>query len=475
MSVAWSNNLQRSINAIVFFIKQSKKICAAKHKKTMSISRQKHHAKRWLLISLSFLFTASCSQESNESAPTERSNRGGSAPAVEIVQAKSGSLPLEQRLTGSVKARNQTQIYAEVSGPIVEVFINDGDFVAAGDKLLRIRDTDYRARLNQATAGEQIAAARVQQVEANLSRLQTQAQRIETLANRQLASPLELENARVDLLSAQADLEMAKAQQRQAEAIVREQLNALSNTIVRAPISGVVGSRNAEVGQQVTDNTPLFDIGDPQQMRVRVTLTEAMLRQVTADTRAVISTGSTASNEGENKILAKVSRVSPFLNPVTHTTEAEIDIPEHNNFLQPGMYVTVDLIYGESLPATLIPNSAIYQHPRLGSQGVFLISANDEKKDGSVSTEIVIGTQRQAPLAFTPIDIIARGRMSSAVSGINEGDWVVTIGHYLLSSQGSTKAQVQATDWNHILQLQQVQNRDLLETIMRKDQAPEHL
>lgn len=475
MSVALSNGLQRSADAAIFFVNRKKKSRAVQHIKMTSCSCYKLRIKRWLLIGTSMLFIASCSQDSSESTPAERGNRSGSAPAVEIVQAKSGSLPLEQRLTGSVKARNQTQIYAEVSGPVVDVFINDGDFVEAGEKLLRIRDTDYRARLNQAIAGEQIAAARVQQVEANLNRLQTQAQRIETLANRQLASPLELENARVDVLSAQADLEMAKAQQRQAEAIVREQHNALNNTVVRAPISGVVGSRNAEVGQQVTANTPLFDIGDPQQMRVRVTLTEAMLRQVTADTRAVISTGNVAGDEGENKILAKVSRVSPFLNPITHTTEAEIDIPEHNNFLQPGMYVTVDLIYGESLPATLIPNSAIYQHPRLGSQGVFLIAANNEKTDGDATEEIVIGTQRQAPLAFTPIDVIARGRMSSAVSGINEGDWVVTIGHYLLSSQGSTKAQVQATDWNHILQLQQVQNRDLLETIMRKDQAPEHL
>src|SRR5690606_5697386 len=90
-----------------------------------------------IFVSLSLVGIASCSSETDESS-TAKTNRASNAPAVEIVQAKRGSLPLEQRLTGSVKARNQTKIFSEVSGHIVEVFINDGDFVSAGDKLLRV-------------------------------------------------------------------------------------------------------------------------------------------------------------------------------------------------------------------------------------------------------------------------------------------------------------------------------------------------
>src|SRR5690606_33996665 len=172
---------------------------------------------------------------------------------------------------------NQTEIYAEVSGQIVEVLANDGDRVQAGDPLVRLRDTDYRERLRQAESGLAVARARVQQAEANLTRVQATLRRVEAMAERDLTSTADLEAARADALSAEADLALMQAQLDQSESLIAERRDELAETVVRAPVSGVVGGRNAEIGQIASSNTALFVIGDTSDMIVQVTLTQRML------------------------------------------------------------------------------------------------------------------------------------------------------------------------------------------------------
>lgn len=414
-------------------------------------------------------FIVACGSSPDPSELNRQSERNR-PPTVEAVQTISGTLPEKERLNGTVRARNQTQIVARVSGPIIAVLANDGDYVAKGDPLIRIRDTEYRERLNQAIAGEQIAAARVKQTEAVLFRLETQLRRISTLSDRGLASALELESAQADVLSAQADLEMNQAQQRQAEAFVSEQRNSLNNTVVRAPIDGIVGARSAEVGQQVSINTPLFTIGDPKEMRVRVVLTERMLNKISSNTRVIITSEAMPSLNQE----AAISRVLPFLNPITHTTQAEIDVLQPEGGLRPGMFVTVDLIYGNSSEATLVPNSALYQHPRLGRQGVYVVDNADQTEvipDEDSNRTLEVGLNQLASVRFVPIEVVTEGQLMSGIKGVDPDVWVVTMGQYLLANQDQDSAMVQATDWEHIMQMQQIQNRDLLQTILNKTAA----
>jgi len=189
-------------------------------------------------------------------------------PAVEAVQVRQGTLPLEERLAGSVLARNQTEIYPEVSGRIVEVLVNDGDRVEAGAPLVRLRATELEEQLRQAEAGLGVAEARVKQAEANATRAQAALKRMETIVARNLGSAAELEAAQAEALSAEAELLLMQAQLRQAASLVEERRSALGETTVRAPITGIVGGRAAEVGQLATTSAPLFVIGDPNSMRV---------------------------------------------------------------------------------------------------------------------------------------------------------------------------------------------------------------
>lgn len=404
---------------------------------------------------------SACDSSSISSDPSNRS-RSERLPTVEAIQARYGTLTEQERLTGTARARNQTNIYSEVNGPIVAVLVNDGDLVEEGEPLVRIRDTEYRERMKQAIAGAEVAAARVKQTEASLYRVEAQLRRIQTLSDRGLTSTLELETAQADVLTAQADLDMAQALYRQAQAYASEQTNALSNTVVKAPISGIVGNRMAEVGQQATNNTPLFAIGDPNEMRVRVVLTERMLGKISTDTQVILSSDAIP----ELRVESRISRILPFLNPVTHTTEAEIDVHQTNGLLRPGMFVTVDLIYGNSGPTTLLPNSALYQHPRLGFTGVYHVETATEEDEGANSLKA--GDKRLASVHFKPVEVVSRGRVVSGVTGVDPDSWTVTVGQYLLASRDNGKATIHATDWNHILEMQTMENRDLLQTILEQ-------
>ncbi|HEY8520719.1 MAG TPA: efflux RND transporter periplasmic adaptor subunit [Gammaproteobacteria bacterium] len=398
-------------------------------------------------------------------------------PAVEAVEVVRGTLPLEERLAGSVLARNQTEIYPEVAGRIVEVLANDGDRVEAGQPLVLLHSTEYEEQLRQAEAGLRVAEARVQQAEANLARARADLERIEAIVARDLASRAELDAIRAQALSAEAEVALMRAERAQAESLVEERRNALAETIVRAPVAGVVGGRNAEVGQLATTTTPLFVIGDPEAVRVTVTLTQRMLSYIDVGTRVNIYTDAI----GEQPIAAQISRISPFLHPVTRTTRAEIDVEQNAGRLRPGMFVTVDVLYGESQLSSLVPNSAVYTHPRDGRQGVYVARLADANRDlegtGEPLRRPVLEPSGPVAVEFVPVRVIARGREASAVEGVEPGQWVVTVGHHLLSSGDANQAVVQPTPWDHIMRLQRMQSRDLLEMIERRqeqlrDEAP---
>jgi hypothetical protein len=203
-------------------------------------------------------------------------------------------------------------------------------------------------------------------------------------------------------------------------------------------------------------------------MRVTITLTQRMLGYIDTGTPVNIVTDVAP----DQPRVAQISRSSPFLHPVTRTTTAAIDVEEHDTRLRPGMLVTVDVLYGESESAALVPNNAIYTDPVRNQEGVWLArvdEANAPLEAGS-GAEPRDALQPAGPVTveFLPIEVVARGRQSAAVEGVDEGQWVVTVGHELLSRNETGKAVIQPTPWEHIMRLQQLQTRDLLDLIQRK-------
>jgi len=419
----------------------------------------------FILTICTALMFAACSGEGDNL----NSGQNSVIPSVEAVQAQFGSLPLEERLSGVVRAQQQVEIYPRISAPIEEVYVQNGDQVERGDPLVRLRDTEFRERLRQAEAELRINRARISQAEAGLNEAESQLRRQQILADREMSSEIEIERLQAQLQSAEANYELALAQLEQAESNVAEQKEVLDYAVVRSPIDGTVGRRNADIGMQVNANTLLFSVGNLNDAKITVNLTERMLSYIHTDQSVLIK----SENMGDRMLEGTVSRISPFLGAGNFSTEAEIDIENTRDLLIPGMFVTVDIFYGESEQATVIPLSAIYRHPRTGETGVFIASEFGAESEPVEQVDSANPPPLSEPtlVEFVSIDVIARGRESAGVAGIQSGDWVVTVGqNMLINNQGGT-ARIRAVSWNRIMEMQQMQPQDLLRDVMNSRMA----
>lgn len=416
-----------------------------------------------LFLTVSFI---SCYGDNSQEGPPEEMN--SVIPAVEAVQARHGSLPLSERLSGTVVSDNQVALYPEISGRISQVHVQNGDFVEEGDPLVSLNNRQYQEQLEQAKANLQINQARLKQAQASYNEIQARFERVKKLTERELSSQQELETLQAELASAEADVDLAKAQVQQSKATVEEQQELLSRTIIRAPITGTVGQRNAEVGMQVSSSQQLFTIGDLDNLRVEVVLTDQMLNEIEIGQTARIYVGEDTNRQ---VIKAELSRISPFLNDVTRSTEGEIDVKNQNNLLRPGMFVPVDIMYGESRQATLIPTSALYNDPTTGEDGVFIatsLGSEIEPAEHDNSDDSLPPLTEATEVQFRQVEVIAEGRMEVAVGDVEPGAWVVTVGQDLLS-QGRGQARVRTSTWERILAMQGLQRQDLLQQILNRN------
>jgi RND family efflux transporter MFP subunit len=394
---------------------------------------------------------------------------GGPAaiPAVEVVQSQLGTLPLEERLVGVVKADNQVAIFPEITSPIAEVPVQNGDFVRRGQVLVRLESRQFQEQLNQSRASLRIAEADAKQAEARLRELMLQFERTEALAAKDLVSALELETQRAQADAARASSERAIAQVDQARATVEERETNLARTEIRAPISGRVGQRNAEVGMRANPNVQLFTIGNLDKVRVEIALTEQMLTYIQEGQNVRIS----SEIWTDTAIVQPLSRISPFLEESSFSTTGEIDVANAGGLLKAGMFVNVDVFYGESQQATIVPNSALYEDPNSGVMGIYVASSLGlemdvplpETEDGQAPLT------EPTPLQFKEVQIIAQGHDLAGVDGIDPNVWVVTLGQHLLRGE-RPQARVRATTWKRLIALQNLKREDLLEQFLEKQQ-----
>ena len=369
--------------------------------------------------------------------------RKAEIPLVEAVQARSGGLPQSERVSGRVKAQNQVEIRAEVESPIVEVYVRSGQQVTKGQPLVRHRDTELRQQLSQASANVQLAEASARQAQARVRELEAQVRRVRALAEEKLISAVELETLEAQLSAARAGADQEAARIAQARATERERRSQLANAIVRAPASGWVGQRNAEPGMLPGRDTLLFVLGDIGHLTVEIPLTQEMVGRVEKGDPVVIL----------NDIRSSISRISPFLESGAFSTIAEIDLANPDGRLRPGMFVPVDVLYGESETATLIPLSAIWEDPRNATEGVYVIG----------------GTPSGAaprPVSHRSVEVIGRGQGMAGVRGVQPNEWIVTSGQHLLARDESKLARVRPTTWERIVQLQTLQREDLVEQFL---------
>lgn len=422
------------------------------------------------ILSIVFLagIVAGCGGESGG-----RDRSTAQPPLVEAVEARFGALPIEEIVPGVVRAHNQVGIRPDISGRIVDVMVRSGDAVTQGQPLVRLDEVEARERLRQAEADVRLAEAAAIAARARVTELEARASRTRALAEQDLVSDQELETQEAQLDALRASADEAAARVEQSQAAVLERRSALEKTIVRAPVAGRLGERRAEIGMLVDPSTLLFVVGDLGELIVEVDLTESMLARIDEGLPVIIQARSTEIEP----IRVELSRISPFLAEESFTTRGEIDVDNRDGALRPGMFVSVRILVGESRRATLVPASAMWEDPGTGQRGIFVVS-DSEGLEPAVVPETDTPSEARG-VVFETVEVLAEGRGAAGVNGLEEGDWVVTVGQHLLSaelraarSQGEAAegamARIRPVEWNRVLELQDLQDEDLLEGFLDK-------
>jgi RND family efflux transporter MFP subunit len=417
-------------------------------------------AGRWLTAILSTFALMGCEAEP-QSLPVDQDD--ANLPLVEALQAQHGYLPLEERLSGIVRAQNQVTIRSEIEAPIVEVFVRSGEQVEKGQPLVRLQDTVLQQQRRQAEAAVRLAVAAAAEARARVDELAAQAARTEQLSEQGLVSDLDVEMQTARLEAARAVARQEEARVDQARATVEERRSAIDKTLVRAPVTGRVGRRNAEVGMLSDPNTALFILGNLNELTIEFPLTEGMLAYIEEGQTVRLS----APVLGEETLLATLSRISPFLAEGSFSTVGEIDVRNPQDRLRPGMFVTVDVLYGRSAEATLVPTTVVWEDPRTSRRGVFVVDFPDGLKPDRDNPE---STDQARNVTFRPVEIVAEGRGRTGLRNLDPGEWVVTMGQHLLRTDEVARARIRPTTWERVLGLQSLQREDLLQQYLEEQQ-----
>lgn len=307
--------------------------------------------------------------------------------------------------TGYVTARRQATVSAQITGTLAEVLIEEGEHVEAGQVLARLIDTEQQATLAQARAQVAHAKAQVSQVSAQLAQARRDLERQQDLVGRKLVSRQAVENAQTDVTSLGAQL---AAQQRMVDLAEAQQRSAqvqLDYTTVRAPFSGMVIAKAAQVGEIVSPlsagggftRTGVGTIVDMESLEIEVDVNEAYINRVTPGMQAE----AILDAYKEWKIPAHVVAIIPTADRGKATVKVRVGLDQKDARILPDMGARVNFLE-EKKPQSandappkgvLLPDSAIVQ--RDGKSVVFVIKG-DRVVQAAVSPGAAMGDLRLA-------------------------------------------------------------------------------
>ena len=291
---------------------------------------------------------------------------GGGGPrvpmTVELGTLKRGKVSAFLTVVGNLIGEQTVDIAPRTGGRLLDVNVKLGDRVRRGQVLAKVEDREIVEQVRQAEASQEVSKATIRQREADLKVAELNFERSKNLYQRQLLAKQALDDAESRYMAAVAQFDLSKAQLMQNDSRLQELRINLQNTQVVSPVDGFVGKRSVDPGAMVNTNTAIASVVDISKMRLVANVVEKDLRMVSAGDTAVVEVD---AYPGE-KFNGKIARVSPVLDPSTRTAAMEVEIPNGDYRLKPGMYARINLTIEEHDKALVMPKTAIvdYQNQR---------------------------------------------------------------------------------------------------------------
>jgi RND family efflux transporter MFP subunit len=297
-------------------------------------------------------------QQHREVAATAE-HQANFVPSVRVEEVTQHHGTVQVSLPGTTLAFEAANIYARASGYVLKRYVDIGDRVKAGQLLAEITAPEVDAQVAQFQNSTRQLEHTTQQNEANSSLAAVTWGRDSVLVNQGWVTQ---QQGDVDRYNLQAQQQAVQAAQRSAEA-TQAQLQYYNQQKIYqqvvAPFDGVVTQRNIDVGSLITadatSGTSMFSIVHDDVIRVWIYVPQDSAFGVAPGVEAVIRVPAMPNLTFHGK----VTRIANALQPGTRTLLTEIDIPNTDGALQPGVYCTVELRIPRKSPALIVPASAI--------------------------------------------------------------------------------------------------------------------
>jgi RND family efflux transporter MFP subunit len=317
----------------------------------------------------------------------------GESTPLDVAEVSRELVSREHLFDGKIEAVNRTTVSAQTAGRVEEVFFDVDDFVGRGEVIVRLKDTEQRARVDRAQAALEEARARQEEARSEF-------QRIRELREQKVVSKAAFDKAT-------ADLEAAKARLVSAQAALDEAEEQLEYTRVRAPYSGIVTERLIEVGETANVGTPLMSGVSLEELRANVDVPQELISAIRSIAKARILFEDGSSVEGEDLTFF------PYADPEANTFRVRVDLPEGIRGLFPGMLVKVAFVTGVE-EQLVVPARAIAYRSEV--TGVYVVDEDGRvslrqvrlgRRIGGDRMEILAGLEAGERVALDPVQATA--------------------------------------------------------------------
>lgn len=296
------------------------------------------------------------------------------AVPVEVAKAVQRPVSASYNGTAPLEARTEAQVVAKTSGVALQVLVDVGDSVRAGQALVRLDS----AR----------AVLQAEQTAAQMHKLENQFQRAQKMAKEQLISAADHDQIRFDLENARAANRLAQLE--------------LSYANVTAPISGVIAQRSIKTGNFVQINTPIFRIVDNARLEATLNVPERELATLKTNLPVELRVDALPGKT----FRGSVDRISPVVDAGSGTFRVVIAF-DSGGVLQPGMFGRIKIDYDQRTNALVVPRNALLDGE--GDPALFVVRA---------------GKAARVPVQLGYLD----GDWAEIRSGLKLGDQVVVAG-----------------------------------------------
>jgi membrane fusion protein, multidrug efflux system len=308
--------------------------------------------------------------------------------AVTTVVAKQETWPSTMSVVGSTVAVHGVTVSADLPGTVDKINFESGGFVHEGDVLLQLDTRQERAQLAAMEAQRDLAKI-------NYGRMN--------------------ELVKQGVL-AKAEYDKASADQRQTEANVGEIKATIERKTIRAPFSGILGIRQANLGQYLAAGAPIVSLQSLNPIYANFSVPQQTIARMRVGEKVTITSDAVPGRSFTGRVNAFESTVDES----TRNVQVQATLANPEGKLRPGMFVQVEVGVGANTRVFPIPASAISYAPF--GDSVYIVT---DLKGANGSTYRGV-RQQFVKVADT------RGDQAGIISGLNQGDEVVTSGAFKL-------------------------------------------